>query len=246
MTETLAQADELVSLAKENSLVLQVGLLERFNPAVAALAGLVKRPRYIEARRVTPFVGRGLDIDVILELMIHDLDIVLSLTRKTRRRCGPWGAPLLSGQLDMVNAYLEFPSGCTANLTASRVSSEPCRRIDIYQEQGRLSVDCAERTLTAQTRGPNQEGEEVLPGIFSTRQTFDPQADPLALEIDSFLHCVRTGTPPLVDGPAGRRALALALRVSERIAGGGLEGGDYDLGRRGLRRRGRGLDWYAA
>ncbi len=220
MTETLDQADGLIALAREKSLVLQVGHLERFNPAVEALLKRAGRPRYVEARRLTPFVGRGTDIDVILELMIHDLDIILSLTNEDPVQLRAVGAPLVSGELDMANAYLEFPSGCVANLTASRVSSDPCRRMDVFEEQGRFTVDCAGRTLTTQTRSPARGAEVVLPGIFSTTQSFEPAADPLALEIDSFLRCVRTKTQPLVDGPAGRRALALALRISETIGGG--------------------------
>ena len=220
MTETLDQADGLIALAREKSLVLQVGHLERFNPAVEALLKRAGRPRYIEARRLTPFVGRGTDIDVILELMIHDLDIILSLTNEDPVQLRAVGAPLITEELDMANAYLEFPSGCVANLTASRVSSDPCRRMDVFEEQGRFTVDCAGRTLTSQTRNPGKRAEAVLPGIYSTTQSFEPTADPLALEIDSFLRCVRTKAQPLVDGPAGRRALALALRISETIGGG--------------------------
>lgn len=224
MTETLAQADELIALADDRSLVLQVGLLERFNPAVAALFGLVEKPRYIEARRLTPFVGRGTDIDVILELMIHDLDIILSLVREDPVEVRALGAPLISGKLDMANVYLEFPSGCVANMTASRVSIDPCRRIDIFQDQGRLSVDCAGRTLTVHSRQRGKDAEEVLPGIFSTRQTFEPLpgqlSDPLAQEIGDFLSCIKTKASPLVDGSTGRMSLALALRISEKIAGG--------------------------
>ncbi len=224
MTETLDQADELIALAADRSLILQIGLLERFNPAVAALFDLVGKPRYIETRRLTPFVGRGTDIDVILELMIHDLDIILSLVREDPAQVRAVGAPLISGKLDMANVYLEFPSGCVANMTASRVSSDPCRRIDILQEEGRLSVDCAGRTLTVHSRKRDRNAEEVLPGIFATRQTFDPLpgqvSDPLGLEVDGFLDCITAETAPLVDGRAGRRALALALRISRRIVGG--------------------------
>ncbi len=220
MTETLAQADQLIALAGERSLILQVGHLERFNPAVDALFGLAEKPRYIEARRVTPFVGRGTDIDVILELMIHDLDIVLALVGEDPVRVRALGAPLITGRLDMANAYLEFPSRCVANLTASRVSSDPCRQIDIFQDRGRLSVDCAGRVLTVDSRVKERDSREVLPGIYSTRRSFEPLIDPLAQEIESFLSCIATGTPPLVDGPSGRQALALALRISEVIAGG--------------------------
>ena len=220
MTETLDQADELAALARDNSLVLQVGHLERFNPAVEALLQRTGRPRYIEARRLTPFVGRGTDIDVILELMIHDLDIILALTGgEEPDQVRAVGAPLITGELDMANAYLEFPSGCVANLTASRVSSDPCRRMDVFLDQGRFTVDCAGRTLTAQTQNPETGAEVILPGVFSTTQSFEPTADPLALEIDAFLRCIRTGGQPLVDGPAGRKALALALRISQTITG---------------------------
>ena len=119
----------------------------------------------------------------------------------------------------MANAYLEFPCGCVANLTASRVSSDPCRRIDIFHDRGRLAVDCAGRVLTVTGRRREGDAKEVLPGIFSVERSFGPQADPLALEIGDFLSCIREGGRPRVDGPTGREALALALRITETIAG---------------------------
>jgi len=221
MTATLQEADGLIKLAGKRGLILQVGFLERFNPAVAALGSLVVEPRYIEARRTAPYLGRGLDVDVVLDLMIHDLDLVLNLVGQEPEVIRSVGAPLLSPGLDMASAWLEFPSGCVASLTATRVSTSPCRRLQISQPDCQLMVDCTERTLTILERAGSgkgaDEGREVLPGIVARNMSF-PRTDPLAEETDAFLQAVASGTRPRVDGRDGRRALAAALAVADQIS----------------------------
>lgn len=227
MTETLDQADELIELAEERNLILQVGLLERFNPVTASLRELVEKPRFIEAHRVTPYVGRGTDVDVVLDLMIHDIDIVLSLLGEMPTEIRALGAPLLSEGSDMTHARLDFPSGCVVNLNAARVSSQPRRRIKVYQDRSAIHGDFGGRTVavfnrTAEING--RTGQEVLEGVFAHRESF-PASDALDEEIKAFINSIRTGDRPQVDGPAGRRALAVALEIIEQADSGGRQGG---------------------
>jgi len=218
---SLDQADELVQLAEDKGLVLQVGHLERFNPVVTALQQVLDRPLFFEARRLTPLIDRGRDVDVVLDLMIHDIDILLSLLGEPPAVVESLGTAIVSAGPDAAQARLKFPSGCLASLTAARISSDPCRQIQIFQAGSHLMADCAGRSLTifsrdrALGRGRGQ-AEEVRPGVWTRRLTF-PQTDPLAEELAAFVDTVRQGGQPLVSGRDGRRALAVALDIGARM-----------------------------
>ncbi|MBW2618086.1 MAG: Gfo/Idh/MocA family oxidoreductase [Deltaproteobacteria bacterium] len=218
LTATLSEADRLIDLAQESGAILQVGHLERFNPAVAAARPYLTRPLFFESRRLTPFQNRGTDVDVFLDLMIHDIDIILSLTDEEPILAKAVGATIISDLPDVANARLEFPSGLAANLTAGRISSEPCRTIQVFQADSHVMIDCANQRLTVFHRdsGPKGKGEEIRPGVFAQRRSFD-QSDHLAVEIGAFVRSVAERSQPLVDGVAGRRALKVALMLSAQV-----------------------------
>ncbi len=216
ITATLDEADQLIRLAQNHNLVLQVGHLERFNPAVAALSPHLTQPLFVEVRRLTQYRGRGIDVDVVLDLMIHDIDILLGLLKTPPVETKALGAKVITARTDVANARLEFPSGCVANLTASRISSRPSRLIQIFQPDSYLKVDCAERRLSVFTRGDG-EGEEVLPGVMARRLDF-LHTDPLETELAAFVRAVNDQTRPLVGGPEARQALAVALGIMDQIA----------------------------
>jgi len=216
LSATLAEADQIIASAEKGGAVLQVGHLERFNPAVAAIRDHLTSPVFMEARRLTTFRNRGLDVDVILDLMIHDIDIFLSLTGEMPVEAKAVGAAIVSQRPDVANARLEFPSGGVADLTASRISNSDCRQLQVFQADSHLRVDCANRTLTVFTKGPGP-GEEILPGVRAQRREFPP-ADPLLAEIRAFVDAVGQGRPPLVGGREGRRALEVALKIASQVA----------------------------
>jgi predicted dehydrogenase len=235
---TLADADRLVALAAQHARILAVGHLERFNPAVTAAARRITRPMFFEAHRLSIFTPRSLDIDVVLDLMIHDLDIVLALTQSPLREVRAVGLPVLSPKVDIANVRLEFDSGCIANFTASRISTELVRKLRLFQPHQYLSLDFARQellsidvdpALIAATIAANPRSTAgvavALPNAtahpsagLSMQQVEVPHGEPLRLELEHFLHCVRDRTPPRVTGEAGRAALALALEINDRIA----------------------------
>jgi predicted dehydrogenase len=234
---TLAEADHLIALAQSQDRVLAVGHLERFNPAVTATLAALNNPMFFEAHRLSIFTPRSLDVDVVLDLMIHDLDIVLSLTNSPVREVRAVGLPILSRKTDIANVRLEFESGCVANFTASRVSTEQVRKLRLFQPHQYLSLDFARQELltisvdpaiiAAAIAGAHTPATAATPtpatpthptaGLALTRADV-PKGEPLRLELENFLHSVRDRTQPRVPAAAGRAALALALEINAQIA----------------------------
>ncbi|HEY6430632.1 MAG TPA: Gfo/Idh/MocA family oxidoreductase [Acetobacteraceae bacterium] len=213
---SLAEADRLARLADERGLVLQVGHLERFSAAYGALAGRVGPPLYIEATRVAPFKPRGTDVSVILDLMIHDLDLVLSLTDSPIEQVDAVGAAISGPHEDIANARIRFASGAVAAITASRVASRTERQMRIFAQDGYVALDFANRRLTVIRRGEGQ----AIPGLggFEMEQACWQDHDSLAAEQAAFIASVLDGAPVLVDAAGGRRALAAALAVADAMA----------------------------
>jgi predicted dehydrogenase len=221
---TLAQADELGALARERGLVLQVGHLERFSAAYQAMAGKIGAPLYIEATRIAPFKPRGTDVSVILDLMIHDLDLVLGLIDSEIESVDAVGAPVASPYEDIANARLRFRNGAVATITASRISPRTERRMRIFAQDSYMAADFAARKLTVIARAPNGDGrlphgQQPVPGVagFGIEDVSWEDHDSLAAEHAAFAASVLDGAPVLVDAAVGRRALAAALAVGESM-----------------------------
>ena len=215
ITETLAQAQTLIDLAKRKGCVLQVGHLERFNPAIQAAAKLISTPRFIESHRLAPFKQRGTDVSVVLDLMIHDIDLIQELVGRPIASIDAVGAPVFSQDIDIANARLRFEGGCVANTTASRVSLKQERKLRIFQDDAYLSVDLQQKILTVVRKkeaGPVESPAQVA----IDEQSFD-QGDALRAEIEAFLHAVRNGERPVVTGEDGLRALATAIKITESV-----------------------------
>ncbi len=232
LAATLAGADRILDLARRHGRLVQPGHLERFNPAVTAARAHLHRPMFFEAHRLSVFTPRSLDVDVVLDLMIHDLDIVLSLVGSPVREVRAVGLPVLSGKVDIANVRLEFENGCVANFTASRVSTERVRKLRFFQPRQYLSLDFARQDLLmidapevggadlarlAALAQEMQAGEHPSAGL-SLQKIAVAQGEPLRLEIEAFLEAVREGSAPMVSGAEGRAALALALEINEAIA----------------------------
>jgi predicted dehydrogenase len=213
ITEKLDEADELIALAQRNNCVLQVGHLERFNPAVLALHGIMQKPRFIESHRLAPFKTRATDVNVILDLMIHDIDIILNLVQAEPVDIQASGAKIFSDTIDIANARLTFASGCVANVTASRVSLKTERKMRIFEQDSYMSVDFQNRILSEHRKGKG----ESAPGIpnIDSRETVYENNDALKTEIAAFLSAVKNKTAPVVSGADGRRALYTATRIGE-------------------------------
>jgi predicted dehydrogenase len=210
---SLEQARKIIAAAKANGRILAVGHTERFNPAVSAAMALVSKPRYITSERLSPFSGRSLDVDVILDLMIHDLDILAALVKAPLKEARAIGVPVLTNSVDMASARLEFADGTVAELQAGRVSMEPCRKIRFFTEQHYVSVDCAKREVKAVKLIPPVDGQEM--GAVRGEPVIIPDWDPLAQQLENFIHCIQTQDSPLVSGDDGLRALELACAVRE-------------------------------
>ena len=212
ITAALAEADELISIATRNSLVLQIGHIERFNPGIRAVEGLIKNPLFIESHRLAPYTERGTDVAVVLDLMIHDIDIVLHFTEAEVERVQAVGIPVLSQEEDIANVRLELSSGCIANLTVSRVSREKLRKIRFFQSNMYISVDFLHRDAEVYER-------IVREGKPSIRKmdVAAVEEEPLKLELESFVESMRSGRNPAVSGKEGRQALEVALRTQEQI-----------------------------
>jgi predicted dehydrogenase len=220
---TLAQADELGALASARGLVLQVGHLERFSAAYQAMAGRIGAPLYIEATRIAPFKPRGTDVSVILDLMIHDLDLVLALVDSEIESVDAVGAPVSSPHEDIANARLRFRNGAVATITASRISPRTERRMRIFAQNSYLAADFSARKLTVIARaadGALAAGQVAVPGVagFGIEDVSWEDHDSLAAEQAAFAASVLDGAPVLVDAAVGRRALAAALAVGEAMA----------------------------
>ena len=212
MARTVAEADALIAIAKQNSRILQVGHVERFNPAVLAVEPVVNRPLFFEVHRLGVFTARSLDVDVIYDLMIHDLDILLALVKEPVEEVRAVGIPVLTDKVDIAHARLEFAGGAVANVTASRVSTERVRKMRFFQQHEYISLDYGRRDalrVGVKRPGPQPEfGFEKLPA---------PEMEPLRAELEAFVEAVKTREPPKTDGAAGRAALELAGRVMESI-----------------------------
>ncbi len=222
MTETLAQAQALQALAERRGLTLQVGHLERFNPAFLAAREIVREPVFIESHRLAPFKPRGTDVAVTLDLMIHDIDLILDLVASPVTEVRASGAPVLTDEIDIGNARIEFANGCVANVTASRVSQKAMRKLRIFQPDAYVTVDTLEHRLTVARREPRAGAGEGGPPIRVEERQFE-QPDPLAAEIRDFVTCVREGRRPAVGGAEGRRALEVALAITRAMGQGGRE-----------------------
>lgn len=212
ITRTVEEADDLISLAAARGRILQVGHLERFNPGVVAAKAITRRPLFFEIHRLGVFSSRSLDVDVVFDLMIHDLDLVLWMVNAPLRDVRAVGLPVLSDKVDIANARVEFENGTVANFTASRVSTEKVRKFRYFQLNEYISIDFSRRDVIV--LGVNQNG--ATPRI-DFRRLEAPPVEPLGAELEAFVESVRTRRPPLVGGREGREALALAERVMVRI-----------------------------
>jgi predicted dehydrogenase len=208
IAETTAQASELAALATERQLVLQVGHVERFNPVLSALEARLTHPRFIEAHRLSPFPDRSTDIGVVLDLMIHDLEIISHLVRVPVQSIDAVGVPVLSRREDIANARIRFENGCVANVTSSRISPERMRKIRVFQEDAYLSLDYQ-----------NQSGEiyRKVNGRIERAPVEIEKEEPLKRQLLSFLECARTGVRPKVSGFEATAALELAIEITKRI-----------------------------
>ena len=212
MAKTLAEADALVDAAKRNQRLLQVGHLERFNPAVLAVEPILDHPLFFEVHRLGVFTARSLDVDVIYDLMIHDLDILLALVQEPVTEVKAVGIPVLTDKVDIAHARLEFAGGAVANVTASRVSTERVRKVRFFQQHEYISLDYARRdALRVSVKKPGSQPE------FAFEKLPAPAVEPLRAELESFVDSVRTRNEPRVNGAAGRAALELAARVMTSI-----------------------------
>ena len=220
LTATLAEADRLIAQAAAAGRTLAAGHLERFNPAVTAAQSRLTRPMFYEAHRLSIFTPRSLDVDVVLDLMIHDLDILLTFAASPVSEIRAVGLPILSRKTDIANVRLEFASGAVANLTASRVSTEQVRKLRLFQPAQYLSLDYARQELLTINVDPTRpQGTIPHPSAGLTFDKQDlPRAEPLRLELENFLHAVKTRKPPRVTAQAAREALNLALEINTAIA----------------------------
>jgi len=216
LAPSLAEADELIAVAKKSGRIAQVGHLERFNPAVRATVPFVTRPMFFEIHRLSVFTPRSLDVDVVLDLMIHDLDAVLSFVNSPIREIRAAGLPILSNKVDIANARIEFESGCIANFTASRVSTERVRKLRFFQPRQYISIDYGLQNVLVFTVGSDEGVPSANPEIKLSKPQITTE-EPLHAEIQAFLHAVRTREKPVVPLEDGRRALAVALEVLEQI-----------------------------
>jgi len=215
ISNTLEEADEMIALAESRNLVFQLGHLERFNGALSGLEGRVRDPRFIESQRLGPFTGRGMEVDVVLDLMIHDIDILLGLVDSKVKQLQAAGVSILTQYPDIANARIEFENGCAASLTASRVSTDRVRKTRIFQPDGILSIDYLSQELFFSKKGV-PSAEEKMPAM-ATAQIPVQKTDLLEAEIRSFLQSVRNRNNPRVSGLDGRRALDLALQIMQKI-----------------------------
>ena len=215
-TATLEEADDLIRLAAAKDLVLQVGFIERFNPAIVALDKVIRKPLFIESHRLHPFVERGTDVDVVLDLMIHDLDLILHYVRSPIRNVEAVGVSVLSEQVDIANVRLTFENGCVANITASRVTLKHMQKLRFFGLEGYHSIDFSKREVVSLARKAKEGGKMEI-GLNDVRVS---QYDPLEEEIRAFVDCVARRTEPRVSGLEARKSLELALLINEKMKTG--------------------------
>lgn len=211
---SLPEADELIALAARHGRIAQTGHLERFNPAVRATWALLTRPMFFEVHRLSVFTPRSLDVDVVMDLMIHDLDVVLKMAASPVRELRAVGLPVLTGKVDIANVRIEFESGCVANFTASRVSTERVRKLRFFQPAQYVSLDYSRRDLFSLTVKPTATG---VPEVIPCKPPVSAE-EPLRAELSSFLQSVRTRSAPEVTLEDGRAALGLALEIQQQMA----------------------------
>ncbi len=215
ITATEAEARELIALAAKGNRVLQVGHLERFNPVILAVAGELVNPRFIESNRLAPFKPRGTDVSVVLDLMIHDIDLIQNVVHSPIASIDAVGAPVFSDEIDIANARIRFENGCVADVTASRISMKSERKLRVFQTDAYLSIDLQQKLLTV-VRRPATIEEGVAPKVDVEERSFE-QGDALLAEIESFLDAIEQGRPPVVSGEDGLRALLTATRIAEQV-----------------------------
>ncbi|HEX2237504.1 MAG TPA: Gfo/Idh/MocA family oxidoreductase [Gammaproteobacteria bacterium] len=217
MTTTLDEAQALIDLARERRRILQVGHLERFNTAILDLDRVLDKPLFIESHRLAPYKPRGTDVSVVLDLMIHDIDIILNIVRSDVKRIDASGVPVLSDAVDIANARLVFENGCVANVTASRVSMKTERKMRVFQRDAYISIDFQARVLLVQRKG----AKEIFPGVLGieSEQFRYKDGDALKTEIALFLKAIQDGGTPVVSGEDGKRALETAIRITELVTG---------------------------
>ena len=216
ITQTVSEAEDLIQIAERKGLVFQVGHLERFNPAVMALKGILHNPQFIESHRLAPFKPRGTDVNVVLDLMIHDIDILLSMVPHPLKTINSVGVPVLSEEVDIANARLQFENGCVANVTASRASRETLRKMRIFQQDAYISIDFQRREISIYRKKKGLKLIPGLPNVGMERRSFE-QGDPLKDEINAFVSAVSKGTSPVVSGADGKRALEAAIQISGKL-----------------------------
>jgi len=215
ITTSLEDAHALIALAEERNLVLQVGHLERFNPAVVAVQDMIKKPMFIESHRLSIYQGRSTDVSVVLDLMIHDIDIILNFVGSKVKRIHASGAAVVSDHCDIANARIEFHSGCVANITASRISTKNQRKVRLFQKNGYIAVDFAQREILhiEQTDEPN---DALIPGMKVHQSSF-ADGDALEEELRSFVNAFDNCREPVVTGRMGYQALSVALDIMDQI-----------------------------
>jgi len=212
---TVDGASELIAVAARSGRVLQVGHLERFNSAILALDDILTVPRFIESHRLAPFKQRGTDVNVVLDLMIHDIDIIQNIVRSPIASIDAVGSSVFSRELDIANARLRFANGCVANATASRVSLKVERKLRLFQDDAYLSLDLHQKIMTLIRKGEGV-GPDGVPQVSIDERSYG-EGDALKAEIESFLEAVAAGGTPVVSGEDGRRALATAIQISEQV-----------------------------
>ena len=217
ITTTVEEARDLIRVAEARGRVLQVGHLERFNSAVLALEGLVTSPRFIDSARLAPFRSRGTDVSVVLDLMIHDIDLIQSIVRSPLVDVDAIGASVFSDELDIANARLRFASGCVANVTASRVSLKVERKLRLFEDEAYLSLDLQQKILTVIRKGATPAAGD-LPQVAIEERSYE-QGDALRAEIAAFAESIRGGRPPVVGGGEGLAALETATRIATLVQG---------------------------
>ncbi|MDY6791407.1 MAG: Gfo/Idh/MocA family oxidoreductase [Thermodesulfobacteriota bacterium] len=215
ITTTIKEADELIGFAESKGLIIQVGHLERFNPAVIALRDYITRPMFIESHRLSTFKERAADVSVVLDLMIHDIDIISNLVRSGIKSIHAAGTPVISGHVDIANTRMEFENGCVANVTASRISTRDERKIRLFQKDAYISVDFANRQITIVKKN-DKDKRGIIPGMDINKRCFN-QGDALDDELKAFVKAVKKRESPEVTGQVGRDALKIALDIMQQI-----------------------------
>jgi len=215
ITETPDQARKLIARAAERKRILQVGHLERFNSAILAAEPHISTPRFMECQRLAPYKERGTDVNVVLDLMIHDIDLIQSLTGSEIVNIDAIGTPVFSGEIDIANARIRFANGCVANTTASRVSMKAERKLRIFEDAAYISLDLQQKILTLIRKLDEPPKPGHLP--VSIEEASLDQGDALKAEIESFLDCIRNDRRPIVSGEDGLRALETAIRITDQV-----------------------------